>query len=258
MRKLSCIWLCLLLTLNSSFGQPDQVTPLTSDQKDQATNTFDAAQALKWLLAADEELTPIKYNEYTAEFEELTKRLNQYKQDKSSSRLLEKAFYLTHRKKLKSYTNYVSMRELFEHGKYDCLTGTALFATLLAKLEVDYTIHEFDFHILLIAHTTSGDVLLEATDPLNGFVTQEKEIKKRLAVYREEQALSGETPVANQIGLKEITGLQYFNLAARSFNEGDVLRANELIAKAAVLYPSERIKNMQQIFRNQVLLASSK
>lgn len=219
---------------------------------------FDATEAMKWLLAADDELTPTKYNQYTAEFEELIHKLRQQKREKSPSRLLEKAFYLTHRKKLKSYASYTSMRELFEEGRYDCLTGTALFATLLDELEVAYTIHEFDFHILLIAHTNSGDILLEATDPINGFVTSQQEINERLLAYTQKQELSGEHPLANQIGLKEITGLQYFNLAARSFNEGDVLRANELIAKAAVLYPSERIKNMQQIFRNQVLLASSK
>merc|ERR1711879_443549 len=77
--------------------------------------------------------------------------------------ILEKMFFKVHNKNLKWYDNYVTLDQLLEHGDYDCLTGTAMYALILQELDIPYTIQEFDFHVLIIARLAEKDVILEST-----------------------------------------------------------------------------------------------
>ena len=78
----------------------------------------------------------------------LKDRKDKYNDD--DIRFLRNMFGYVHRKQLANYKNFVSLDNTLDKAKvYDCLTGTALYALLLHDLGYEFTVKEFDYHILL-------------------------------------------------------------------------------------------------------------
>ncbi len=179
--------------------------------------------------------------------------------EKDTARFIMKTFTYLHRKVLKKYDEYVSFDEMMLEHKYDCMTGTALFAILLSDLQIPFDILEYDHHVVLLVRLHDKNILVESTDPIHGVTTGEEDISRRLQEYRNTTAFINskrqgreieliDSPNENSITIPELAGLQYFNLAVRNFNSGDVQRAYELNLKASILYPrSERIQNFHKV-----------
>ncbi len=166
-------------------------------------------------------------------------------------RFLKNLFSYIHRKQLANYQNFVSLEATLDKYKvYDCLTGTALYALLLNDLGYEINIKEFDYHILLIVKGLDQDILIESTDPLEGFVADESEIKERLDEIiskqenEEKSIFSG--GIVNDVGITELAGLQYYNQALDFMNNGDLENSLKRIKLARSLYPSKRIEQVYE------------
>lgn len=266
MKKIINIFVLIILTVNFSYSQEEGDVFHSELEK----QSFQSLDPVLLFVAANADATHDKYSEYEADLSKLVEKL-QRKQDKlSSTRLLDKTFYLGHRKKLDWYEQYSDFQQLFESGKYDCVTGTAFYAMLLDRLGYDYTIYEFDYHVFLVAQVGEDSILIESTDPLDGLVTDQKEIARRINLYgkgvdpraEELSPVSSQQDqsshhVNNKISLTELAGLQYFNLSVKAFHEHDIEKARALISKAEILYPSYRIKEVNKIFQNERRLATN-
>lgn len=84
----------------------------------------------------------------------------------------------------KEYEAYASLDETFDNGSYNCLTGIILFSLILHHYTIDHQVIETNYHIFILAETSEGQILLEATHPLNGFVTSAKDIEARITIYK--------------------------------------------------------------------------
>ena len=239
-----------------------QDTPLFHSAFEESA--FTSGDPIQILLASDHQVDHNKYSAYRDEIEQLVLKLKNKQRGKKNIALIEKAFYYTHRKNLDWYENYVTLSDLLQKGKYDCLTGTALYAIILTELGVEYSIYEFDFHVFLVAKVNEDSVLLESTDPYYGFVKRSDEISEHIAQYLtgDQSPENSKAPVGsnasqysshinNRITLNELAGLQYFNLAINAFNQGQVELATSLLNKANLLYPSHRIKEIQKVFADR-------
>ena len=128
-------------------------------------------------------------------------------------------------------------------------------ASLFEDLDVTYQILEFEHHITLLVFLGDEErVLVEATDPVNGFVSDRQEIENRLRKFENPEALriDGEEIVLTEIRkpeiitLQQLAGLQYFNQAVLLFNSGDYKAALRLTKKSRSLYAtSDRIRNFE-------------
>jgi hypothetical protein len=175
---------------------------------------------------------------------------------KHTADFLEFIFNKTHQKFLKNYSEYASFPETLGKGDYNCLTGTALYALLLDHFEIPYQIIETNYHIFLLAQTDKGSILFETTDPADGFVTNDKEIKNRIASYRQN---SFQTPGSSktyyrynfdlykEVNLDEVLGLLYYNLSIVAFNAQDLNLAIDQLGKAMEFYGSPRIEEFSRI-----------
>ena len=194
------------------------------------------------------------------ETDDLAAFVNKLEQRQSSfkhtSDFLEFIFNKTHRKFLKSFSEYASFPEMLDKGKYNCLTGTALYALLLDHFDIRYQIIETNYHIFLLAQTDNGSILFETTDPASGFVTNEKEIKNRIAAYRQnsiQTAGSSKTyyrynfDLYKVVNLDEVLGLLHYNLAIVAFNSKDLTLTIDHLGKAMELYESPRIEEFSKI-----------
>jgi tetratricopeptide (TPR) repeat protein len=169
---------------------------------------------------------------------------------------LRKIFSEVHRAYLKKYQRYATFDRLIEDGSYDCLTGTAIYAMVLDHYGFACFIHETSLHSYLIVQVKNRKVLFETTDPLEGFITDLTLIAEREDKYSQEissdfnniSGLTGYRGSQNtvrffneQIGLKDLAGLHYFNQAVIAYNIGNYRAAVRHLEKAYTIYPSKRI-----------------
>ena len=201
-------------------------------------------------------------NELVSELDYLKQQLNK---PGDPSRFLKRLFYKVQRDYLLNYENNVDLGSLFnDQRKFDCVTGTALYALLLDALEIDYSIKETDFHVYLLVHLDGKDLLFESTDPHYGYIDNPVEIGQRIREYRTGEAFgiaesewvnnaspSDEFTILyfrdNVISLMELAGLQYYNLATDAFNNGKQNEAVANIEKAIGLYPNDRFNGFREI-----------
>jgi hypothetical protein len=171
---------------------------------------------------------------------------------------LEHLFYKIHRVYLKKYKPYQSFEKLFEKGEYGCLTGTALYALILEELGYQTEIRETNYHVFLLVKAGNERFLIESTDPLNGFLADEKLISKRLKTIDSENKLSekGERyefacKINRTIRLKELIGLQYYNVATQYYNRGYLELAIHFLHKSRQTYQSGRQKEFFNLIISQ-------
>ncbi|WP_422361381.1 hypothetical protein [Reichenbachiella sp.] len=197
--------------------------------------------------------------------ERYTILLDKLKEKQASSKsdvlFLKYVFYTVHRKMLGQYEQYVTFSEIFKkERKYDCVTGTALYALILDDLGIDFQIHETDYHVYLVALSGGKEYLFESTDALAGFAWDPKEIDERRAFVNKEslrinteltmtglasneETQQGATYIDNVVNLRQLAGLHYYNQALKQFNTSDHKAAYKMIIIAQGIYPSQRIKN---------------
>lgn len=181
---------------------------------------------------------------------------------KSNFKFCKTLFHKTRQEFLRRYTQYASFGETLSTGKYNCLTGTALYALLLHHFDIQYTIIETNYHIFLLASTEDGPVLFEATDPIYGFVTDAQKIEQRIQQYRADAsgaALDGKTyysyesSLYQQVDLKQLQGLLHYNFSIEAYNQQDFQSAIYHLDKAIDLYNSPRISEFSAILLSAVL-----
>ena len=226
--------------------------------------------ALPTLVAAQ---VPIHFQELIAtssiklsqrESEKLTDFINnlQKKEGKSEKKFLKSIFKATHQKYLKTYSQYADLGEVFQNGKYDCLTATTLFSIVLSKTHFDYKIIETNYHIFLLVNTEEGQVLLETTDRLSGFVEDPAEITSRINGYRKNAiANTGENKMYYQysfdlfheVSPDQLTGLLYFNQAIKAYNKHDLLACTTFLELSKRNYDSPRIEELAIVLMKSVL-----
>jgi len=181
---------------------------------------------------------------------------------KSEKLFLKHVFLKTHQQFLKHYVKEVSFGTTLNKGTYNCLTGTALYALLLDRFNIKHQVIETNYHIFIVVSTEDGRVLLETTDPQNGFVDGEQEIEKRIKTYRQnvmEQEKSDKSyyrfsyEVYREVNLDEMLGLLYYNLAITAYNDRQFETSISQLDKALALYQSPRIEEFSRIILLSVI-----
>jgi len=190
------------------------------------------------------------------DLEQYAESIEEKKFSKNEKQFLSFLFRKTHQRLLLSFKEYASFGDLLDKGEYNCLTGTMLYALLLDHFGFKYTIIETNYHIFLIAQTASGNILIEATDPANGFVDEASEITKRISSYRENLIQQNHSAkyyyhftfeLYNTVTLDEMMGLLYYNRSVKAFNEKQLGDAVQNLDKAFALYQSPRIDEFSKI-----------
>jgi hypothetical protein len=162
---------------------------------------------------------------------------------------------------LHSYDQYAAFSELFTDYKFDCVTGTALLISFFSDLGMEFEIWETNYHTYIKMVSYDGQkIILEATDPSNGFITgkdvitlEEKYLKDNL----EGPLFENGQNIHKTVSPEEFTGLLYYNQAVKSFNKGEYLNSLGFIRQAEIYYPSERINFLKQIILDNVMLGAT-
>ncbi len=214
-------------------------------------------KTLELQLIADENVTTNSLNTYGQTFDMLLIDLKKKKLTaKSDQRFLSWMFYKVHRKALKNYEQYTTLATTLDNGKYDCLSATTLYALLLNELNYKPEVIETNYHIYLFVTTEEGRFLIESTDPITGFVYDEKEIAlrtelKELDVNTESTYLF-KAQLNSLVTLTKLAGLQYYNKAVFHYNQQDLKSTLNLLEKASLFYHSQRITEFGIVLANAI------
>lgn len=181
---------------------------------------------------------------------------------KHQEQFIAQMFYKVHRKLLKNYKPFSSFHTTLSNGDYDCLSGTTLYAVLLNRLGYDFDIVETNYHIYLRVKLSDAQiVLLESTDPINGFINNPQEIKARLAQYDEgnsktqdfQEEYVYDVKLNSDLAFNNLPGLHYYNESVEAFNSSNILDAIALLQKAEIFYKSERIAEFGSVLAQALL-----
>lgn len=194
---------------------------------------------------------------------DFTNKLNQKETSGNSVKFCRLLFNRTRQEFFRRYTQYATFSETLDRGRYNCLTGTALYALLLGHFGIDYTIIETNYHIFLLAETDDGQVLFEATDPIDGFVTDSKQIARRIEHYKrntpQELPADGKryytfmTELYQPVGLPELRGLLHYNVSTEAYNNQNFASAIDHLDRALDLYNSPRIAEFSTVLLRAIL-----
>ena len=233
--------------LNASLSQPllntntpFEVAVFAKSFHENSIDYFIAADA-----SADIELSGKVKLKIAPLIDQLRKRQSKLRSDKH---FLRQMFYSVHRKVLKDYSSHALFTETIMKGNYDCVTGTIVYGILLNELGYEFSIRELDYHLYLEVKTADGIVLMESTDPMYGFDFSPSKMRINGINGKTDQPVYEFSSVSdNRVGLKELAGLQYYNLAIKHYNNQDYSKAHASITKALNLYNSSRIKEVRDL-----------
>lgn len=245
MKKSIVILYCLILVAGSSPAQviPDAQIPMIK----QFTHLYQAC----------EHEVNVKHHHKSwaklAAFMQAEK--DKLARSKNEEHFLYMLFYKVHNRFLKNYKQYSHFHDLATRGNYDCLTGTLLYGLILEELGIDYTIRESEYHIYLLVNLNKKQYIFEATDPFEGFVSDPVEVARRekqfesFASYASSVSKENkeyiryelQTKVFNQIGMSQLVGLYYYNLAIESFNTQRFQHSSSYMLRGLEYYPSNRM-----------------
>ncbi len=168
---------------------------------------------------------------------------------------LKKLFTNIHNNFLKIYDEKATMADMFNSGKYQCVTASLLYGYLLETLRIPYQIKEEPTHVYVVAYPQSHNILIETTDPAKGyFMPSEKEkanyvnglIKEKyldepyVKKVGVEQAFNEFFYGKESISLTEAVGLTYYNQALEQIDLENYPAAYSAIYKANKLYPAKK------------------
>lgn len=156
----------------------------------------------------------------------------------SDADFLRFLYYRVHKKMLRNYTTYTSFSGLMQSGNYDCLSATILYALLLDEFGFSFRIVDTDYHIYLLTETDDQLVMMESTDPINGFVIDEVVIAERMNEINSrnemlaEQYLTFQESERQFSDFRKLAALQYFNAAVDEYNNARLISAVDQLEKA--------------------------
>jgi len=196
--------------------------------------------------------------------QKISEHINNLRSKKSKKEIafLHKIFWSTQKRFLKTFSPYETFGELFVSGKYDCLTATSLYSLLLTEFNFDFNIIETNYHIFIVVHTSSGEVLFETTDRYNGFVHDKKEIESRIGMYKENFIATTKPnsvyyrysfDLYKKISPFQLIGLLHFNQAVNAFNKHEWLTCADELALSESKYESPRVKELAAVLVHSVL-----
>ena len=163
------------------------------------------------------------------------------------------------------YRQYQPLSQLLTNKVYNCLSGTALYALLLERLGIAYTIHETPYHVYLVVHyANGGKALLESTGRGEGFLTGDH-IRMRESAYERPDSgqwraaatlctpdRPGDCPDSYRVetNLQQLAAMQYHNYAVEDYNGHQLRSAWQNVRKAAILHPaSRRVRGLNYYIR---------
>jgi hypothetical protein len=179
-----------------------------------------------------------------------------------SDKKIKLIYNKVHEEQLKKYSLYATFDQLFTDGTYNCVTGTMLYGLILTHFNIAFEIKETTQHVFLVAKSENKSIILESTDPNQGYISYNQAFKEQFVKYLQTNKLITSDDVLSQstdsifnkfyfqeknINMLQLCGVQYYNNAISFFSNSNIKQAFPHLKKAYYIYPSERTRYLVYI-----------
>lgn len=157
------------------------------------------------------------------------------------------------------YQNFCLFNTTISSGMYNNMTAIMLYALIFDDFSIKYKVMDASDHFYLVVDPGPNSMLVEAYDPnveVEKFSKFDKKEKiNELLNYGEltqkafdqmslEEVFELQLSDAKQLPVTEFAGIQYFIKAKTAFDTSDYNGAFELLKKAYIFYPDEKVENL--------------
>ena len=195
----------------------------------------------------------VRLNKFYASLDD---KVDATKSNKQKARVI---FKEVHDYFLNQYEEHTSFNNIFENGRYNCVTASMLYSIVLKRYGVPYAIKEKPTHVYLVAFPGGENILYETTNPKGFFVPDERQKKAYvdglIAVKfttQEHVSNVGVSKAFNEfyynndnIDEIQLAALQYMNFALNDFYNDRHEDAVTHIVKTNLLFPSAKHQFLQ-------------
>lgn len=223
----------------------------------QQPNTFALQTPISFDLLLANNLSQEKNNLLAQDLTEFVQILQKHKEKSNSDQaFLQKMLRKLHERYLIHYQEFSFLDDALARGRYDCLSGTLLVAYLLDTLGYKYSVCEMNYHVYLIVHLPNQDILIESTDPYNGFVSNSAQIEAKESEYdakyvehqqRGAKFYASKVQIKKRINLLQLAGLQYYNKAVQEYNAKNYNAAIKDLKVANKIYDCPRNQELLEL-----------
>ncbi len=192
----------------------------------------------------------------------------------NEAKTLRRLFFAVQETFLTEYVLYSSFFQTIDSGKYDCLTGSVLYAVFLEEIKqkgnfnYTYQIIQNPIHVFIkIKLSDDSEIIFESTSLEKGFIATSKGIE----FYLQEQANNVQKEIQNQnvvlldnkiinnlVTLETASALLYFNQGVLFFNQRKFGKSL-LMAKNALFFQKNEafydliILSLQELLKNNLI-----
>lgn len=164
-----------------------------------------------------------------------------------------------HEKFLRKYQYLAYFDQVFENGVYNCVTAVALYALSFEELGIPYQIKETPTHVYIVADPQETQLLIETTDPISGFKTFSPGFKENYVSQLAMMKLVDQADVSSKgiyplfdeyyfggaaLTLKQLVGIQYYNLGVSMLDEKDYQAAWSAFSKAQLFHSTKQLDDL--------------
>jgi len=186
---------------------------------------------------------------------------------------LRRLFFAVQETFLKEYVLYSSFFETIDSGKFDCLTGSVLYAVFLEEIKqkgnFDYTyqIVQMPTHVFIkIALSDKSEMIFESTNFDKGFIATQKGIE----FYLQEQTKKAQEETQNEnvvvldkqelnnlVTLETASALLYFNQGVLFFNQRKFGKSLKMAQNAFSYQKNEAFYDLMTLSLKELLKNNS-
>ena len=164
-----------------------------------------------------------------------------------------------HGKFLRKYENLAFFDQIFENGVYNCVTAVALYAMAFDELGISYRIKETPTHVYIIADPDAAQLLIETTNPVSGFKTFSPGFREAFVAQLGMMKLVDQSEISSkgvsavfdeyyfggaELTLKELVGIQYYNLGVSLYDKRNYHDAWNALSKAQLFHSTEQLNSL--------------
>ncbi len=174
---------------------------------------------------------------------------------KKAAKRIKVIYDQVHQKFFRTYEQENHFNDIFKTGAYNCVSATALYAMVFDKMAIPYVIKEKPTHVYLVAYPNTEGIIVEATDPAQGYFVYNDSFRKTFVermtkgkmINPDDARTMSTDQLFNKyfyrdenINLRQLAGVQYYNDGIYLFGKEQYLHAFNQLAKSHFLYPHDR------------------
>lgn len=269
MKTLRSFLLGLVLLPVLAFGAspPDSLHTLVKYEEINFTSPFEKKALEGYFIASKEDYLSLflavskdmdeksflsNQKRYHSKLEEIKDQISGKKRE---SKQIQAIYKKAHETYLKKYEINNEFYDIFKNGQFNCVSASALYGIIFQELNIPFTIKETPTHVYIISYPETHRILVETTDPLQGFYVFDHRYKSHYVDKLKQNKIISNEEFANNtldqlfdkyyfsdedIDLKELVGIQYLNNGIVLYDEEKPKEAFHQFEKAYLFYPSEK------------------